>query len=76
MHNDLSIYDGATGARAVTGKAVTISRTRGSIMPLDDDAHYMITVHPSFLLRLPDEATRNSERERFVEDLRAVRRHL
>ena len=64
---------GATGARAVTGKAVTISRTRGSIMPLDEGAEYMITVHPSFLLRLPDEHLKRIEREKFARDLELVR---
>ena len=69
----LVVAMGATGARAVTGKAVTISRTRGSIMPLDDAAEYMITVHPSFLLRLPDEHLKRIEREKFARDLELVR---
>ena len=69
----LVVAMGATGARAVTGKTVTISRTRGSIMPLDDEAHYMITVHPSYLLRLPDEHLKRIEREKFARDLELVR---
>ena len=69
----LIVAMGATGARAVTGKAVTISRTRGTIMPLDEETEYLITVHPSFLLRLPDEHLKRIEREKFARDLELVR---
>ena len=69
----LIVAMGATGARAVTGKTVTISRTRGTIMPLDEETEYMITVHPSFLLRLPDEHLKRIEREKFARDLELVR---
>ena len=63
---------GATAARALLGKAVTISRTRGAPIPLDGGAEAWVTVHPSFLLRLPDEARRAAERARFVEELRDI----
>ena len=69
----LIVAMGATGARAVTGKAVTISRTRGSILDLDEDTKYLITVHPSYLLRLPDEHLKRIEREKFARDLELVR---
>ena len=69
----LIVAMGATGARAVTGKAVTISRTRGTIAPLDEGTEYLITVHPSFLLRLPDEHLKRIEREKFARDLELVR---
>ena len=69
----LIVAMGATGARAVVGKTVTISRTRGSIMPLDDETEYLITVHPSYLLRLPDEHLKRIEREKFARDLELVR---
>ena len=69
----LIVAMGATGARAVTGKTVTISRTRGSIMDLDEDTKYLITVHPSYLLRLPDEHLKRIEREKFARDLELVR---
>ena len=69
----LIVAMGATGARAVTGKTVTISRTRGSILDLDEETQYLITVHPSFLLRLPDEHLKRIEREKFARDLELVR---
>lgn len=63
---------GATAARAILGKAVTISRTRGAPIPLEHGTEAWVTVHPSFLLRVPDEARKAAERTRFVEDLREI----
>ena len=63
---------GATAARAMLGKAVTISRTRGTPIPLDNGIEGWVTVHPSFLLRVPDEARKAAERKRFVEELRGI----
>ena len=63
---------GATAARGMLGKAVTINTLRGAPIPLADGVEGWVTVHPSFLLRLPDEVKRTEERARFVEDLRVV----
>lgn len=63
---------GATAARGMLGKAVTISKLRGEPIRLESGAEGWVTVHPSYLLRLPDEAKRIEERARFVEDLRRV----
>ncbi|BBD99807.1 uracil-DNA glycosylase [Sphingobium amiense] len=63
---------GASAARAMLGKAVTISRTRGSAIGLESGAEGWVTVHPSYLLRLPDEAKRAEERARFVQELRMI----
>jgi DNA polymerase len=63
---------GASAARAMLGKAVTIGRTRGSAIALANGAEGWVTVHPSYLLRLPDEAKRAEERARFVEELRGI----
>ncbi|MDQ2762277.1 MAG: UdgX family uracil-DNA binding protein [Pseudomonadota bacterium] len=64
---------GATAARSLFGRTVTIARERGRAQHLPDGGgEAWITVHPSFLLRLPDEAARAEEYARFVEDLRAV----
>ncbi|SNB70275.1 DNA polymerase [Arboricoccus pini] len=67
----LAVAMGATAARALTGRAVTIGRERGRITSM---AHFhgLITVHPSFLLRLPDKAAQKAEYRRFVEDLAIV----
>ena len=67
---------GATAARALTGRDTTISRSRGRLMTLREGVEGFITVHPSFLLRLPDEAAKAAEYKKFVADLRLVARHL
>jgi probable DNA metabolism protein len=62
---------GATAARSLLGRVVTIGRERGRAIELPDGGgEAWITVHPSFLLRLPDEAARVQEYARFVDDLR------
>lgn len=60
---------GATAARSLFGRAVTISRERGQRLYLPDGSVALITVHPSYLLRLPDEHSRKVEYSRFVDDL-------
>jgi len=72
----LIIALGASAARGVTGRPVTIGHLRGQVIPLEDGAHLMVTVHPSYLLRLPDEAARRSETERFIADLTQAREWL
>lgn len=63
---------GATAARSLIGKVVTIGKLRGSPIELADGSECWITVHPSALLRMPDRERRHAERERFVEDMRRV----
>ncbi|KAA9018783.1 UdgX family uracil-DNA binding protein [Sphingobium limneticum] len=63
---------GASAARAMLGKAVTIGRTRGAAIALKDGAEGWVTVHPSYLLRLPDAERQAAEQARFVDDLRMV----
>ena len=72
----LTVALGATAARALTGRDTTISRARGRLMTLREGVEGFITVHPSFLLRLPDEQAKAREYRRFVEDLRLVAQHL
>ena len=66
----LVIALGATAARGVLGRTVTIGSVRGELTPLAEDAHVLVTVHPSYLLRIPEEASRRHEFGRFVKDLR------
>jgi len=72
----LAVALGATAARALTGRDVTISRLRGKRMTFREGVEGFITVHPSFLLRVPDAAAKEREYERFVADLKLVARHL
>ena len=52
---------------------MAIGKNRGVPHLLPDGAEGWITVHPSFLLRLPDEQARTIERTRFVDDLKRIR---
>jgi DNA polymerase len=61
---------GATAARAVMRKAVTINSNRGRLIELPDHRSAVITVHPSYLLRLLEERDKRREFDRLVKDLR------
>ena len=69
----LTVALGATAARSLTGKTVTISKVRDAPLILADGSECWITVHPSYLLRLPDADARRTERARFVSDLERIR---
>ena len=62
---------GASAARGVLGKTVSVSRARGAPIPLDDGSELWITAHPSYLLRLDGDARAEQERL-FAADLAAV----
>lgn len=71
---ELIVALGATAARAVFGKATAIGKNRGHIIskpPLGRDitADVLVTVHPSYLLRVPD-ADKNAAFAEFVNDLK------
>ena len=63
---------GGTAVLALTGKNIPIVRARGPAQFLDGVPGY-ITVHPSYLLRLPDEAAKREAFAAFVEDLKRIR---
>jgi DNA polymerase len=64
---------GATAARSLVGKVVTISRVRGAPLELADGGECWVTVHPSFLLRIPEQDRRREERALFVRDLKRIK---
>jgi DNA polymerase len=61
---------GATAALAVFGKPTAIAANRGKALQLADQAQGVVTYHPSFLLRVPDEETRAKAYAAFVADLK------
>ena len=63
---------GATAARSLIGKVVTISKVRGQPLTLEDGSECWVTTHPSALLRMPEPERRREAREMFVEDLKRV----
>ena len=73
---DLVVAMGATAAQSVFGKITPINRNRGRSITLEDGTEALVTVHPSYLLRLPDEESRAREYKRFVDDLRLAAKLL
>jgi DNA polymerase len=67
---------GATAAQALLGKSFKVSKQRGEFVNSPLAPLVMATVHPSSILRAPDEQTRHEERRRFASDLAKVVRRL
>jgi DNA polymerase len=63
---------GATAARALLGPKFRVTVERGRLVPSPLAPHVLATVHPSSVLRAPDDETRRAEMARFVADLRRV----
>jgi uracil-DNA glycosylase family protein len=63
---------GATAAQAMLGKTFKVTQRRGEIIEQEGQV-FVATVHPSSILRAPDEESRHEEMERFVADLKQVR---
>jgi len=63
---------GATAAQALLGRAFKVTAQRGEFVPSSLAPHVMATVHPSSLLRAPDDETRRREQQRLVEDLKKI----
>jgi DNA polymerase len=66
---------GAVAAQALLGRDFKVTRQRGEVITGDDGRRLTATVHPSSILRAPDES-RETERKAFVADLAAVARLL
>ncbi|HYK06267.1 MAG TPA: UdgX family uracil-DNA binding protein [Gaiellaceae bacterium] len=63
---------GATAARALLGPSVRVTKDRGRPLETELAAVAFATVHPSSILRAPDEQSRRRERALFVDDLRVA----
>lgn|SRR5487761_1110547 len=61
---------GVSAARGLTGKTVTIAKTRGKALSLPDGTMLFVTVHPSALLRIEDEKDKRMAYRQFVADLK------
>ena len=67
---------GATAAKALLGSSFRVTQHRGELLDSDLAPIVTATIHPSAILRGPDDATRQQEREAFAEDLHVVARAL
>ena len=73
---DLVVALGATAAQSLLGPAVRVTKERGHVLDAPLGARVLLTVHPSSLLRITDDAERDQAMERFVADLRVAARTL
>jgi uracil-DNA glycosylase len=67
---------GATAAKAILGSSFRVTRQRGELLESDLAPIVSATIHPSAILRAPDDAARASERKSFIADLKNVARAL
>jgi uracil-DNA glycosylase len=67
---------GATAAQALLGSKATVGANRGKFLPSDLADWITVTVHPSSILRAPDDDARRRERAAFVRDLCAIAKKL
>jgi uracil-DNA glycosylase family protein len=65
---------GATAAQALFGPQFRVTKQRGQFLESTLAPYVMATVHPSSILRAPDEETRRIEHRRFVDDLKKLAR--
>ena len=70
VHPAVIVALGATAIRAVTGRSATVSSLRGRRSHLADGTVLIATIHPSYLLRMPDRTAAETEFGHFVADLR------
>ncbi|HSC61695.1 MAG TPA: UdgX family uracil-DNA binding protein [Rhizomicrobium sp.] len=67
---DVVVALGATAAQSLMGKAMPIGKNRGHELTWADGRRGLITVHPSYLLRIPDAESKEREYNGFVRDLK------
>jgi DNA polymerase len=69
---ELIVCLGATAAQALLGRAFRVTKQRGQLLQFAGGSKILATVHPSSILRAPDEETRHQDFGKFVSDLRVV----
>ena len=67
---DLVVALGATAARSISGRPLAINKVRGRILDLPDGGRMLATIHPSYLLRIEDDADKRIQFRKFVTDLK------
>ena len=72
----ITVALGATAARSLFGKAMTIGAHRGRARDLPGGGEAWITIHPSYLLRIEDRTASETEYARFVTELAVIRDRL
>jgi uracil-DNA glycosylase len=70
----LTVALGATAARSLFGRAIKIGETRGRLLTLTDGTEAWVTIHPSYLLRIDNQALALRAFKDFVEDVILIKR--
>src|SRR6266852_1204870 len=73
---ELVVALGATAARSLLNRGVSITAVRGKILETEDGTRLAVTIHPSYLLRIIERADKEQEYRRFVGDLRMCKQAL
>lgn len=73
---DVIVALGATAAQALLGPKFRVTKQRGEFLESALAPYVMATVHPSSILRAPDDETRRLELRRFIHDLKKLARVL
>jgi len=70
---EIVVLLGATAAQALLGRTFRVTKQRGEIIPASGDKPVMLaTIHPSAILRAPDDDARHEEMRKFIEDLKVA----
>ena len=69
----ITVALGATAARSLMSKVVTISKVRGEPLTLSDGSECWVTAHPSSILRAPNEEARKEGKRLFLRDLKLIK---
>jgi DNA polymerase len=73
---ELMVALGATAARSVFERVITINKVRGEVRAVPDGGNALVTIHPSYLLRIQEERDKEHEYAKFVADLEIARDFL
>lgn len=76
VHPEIIVCLGATAAQSLLGKDFRVTKQRGELIASELVPHILATVHPSSILRAPDEESRHREYDAFVADLKVVAKSL
>ena len=71
---DVLVALGATASQSLLGPKFRVTKQRGEFLESDLAPYVMATVHPSSILRAPDDETRRLELRRFIDDLKKLAR--
>ncbi|MDV4183097.1 UdgX family uracil-DNA binding protein [Rhizobium brockwellii] len=76
LRPDLIVALGATALYSLMGRSVGLTKERGHILQAANGTPVLVTIHPSYLLRIRDHDDRDSERQRFVNELKSIGQRL